>query len=94
MFFLYIIQRQKSFLHAAAFNGDSDSCKLLLANGININQVDAVSIEFHYSCVTTLLYMGYIFYGREIRIVIACGKEQWLSKAEEIWKLHESIALS
>ena len=89
--FLYFIQYQQSFLHAAATGGQSDSCKFLLANGININEVDWVSIEFHYSGVTTLIYIGYIFYGREIRLVIACGKAQWLSEAEEIWKLHESI---
>ena len=94
VFLLYIIQYQMSFLHATAIKGHSDICKLLLANGININQVDGVSIVFHYSCVTTVIYIGYIFCGREIRLVISCGKEQCLSEAEEIWKLHESTALS
>ena len=92
--FLYIIQNEWSFIHASSIRGHSDSCKLLLANGININQVDEVSIVFHYSCVTTVIYIGYIFCGREIRLFISCGKEQCLNEAEEIWKLHESIALS
>ena len=52
MIFYYIIQSGKSFLHNSA-SGQTDVCSFLISKGANINQVDNVSIEFHYSCVTT-----------------------------------------
>ena len=89
MMFYYIIQHGYSFLHGCAVNGHTDVCIFLISKGVNINQVDEVSIVFHYSCVTTdNIYIGYV------RPVISCGKEQCLSEVEEIWRLHESTAIS
>ena len=53
MIFYYIIQGGQSFLHSSAINGQADVCILLISKGANINQVNEVSIVFHYSCVTT-----------------------------------------
>ena len=53
MIFYYIIQHGYSFLHISVVNGDTDICSFLISKGANINQVDVVSIEFHYSRVTT-----------------------------------------
>ena len=51
--FYLIIQGGYSFLHTCALNRRSDVCSFLISRGVNINQVDVVSIVFHYSCVTT-----------------------------------------
>ena len=95
MILYYIIQYGYSFLHMCAANGHTDVCSFLISKGANINQVNRVSIVFHYSCVTILIiYIGYIPSGRDVRPVISCGKEQCLSEAEEIWRLHEISAIS
>ena len=41
-----------------------------------------------------IIYIVYIPSGKDVRPVISCGKEQCLSEAEEIWRLHESSAIS
>ena len=66
MKFYYVIQREESFLHSCAgSNGHTDVCSLLISKGVNINQVDRVSIVFHYSCVTTdNMYRIYPFWQR------------------------------
>ena len=62
MIFYYLIQSGKSFLHISAQNGHTDVCNFLLSKGANINQVDKVSIVFHYSYITTYnIHMIYIF---------------------------------
>ena len=95
MIFYYIIQRGKSFLHSSAVYGQTDVCSFLISKGANINQVDDVSIEFHYSCVTTdNIYIGYIPSNRDTRPVIPCGKEHCLSEAKEIRRLHQISAIS
>ena len=53
MIFYYIIQNGWSFLLICTANGHTDVCRFLITKGANINQVDRVSIVFHYSCVTT-----------------------------------------
>ena len=53
MMLYYVIQGGWSFLHSSAASGKTDVCRFLISKGANINQVDEVSIEFHYSCVTT-----------------------------------------
>ena len=53
MIFYYIIQWGWSFLHTCTFHGHTDVCSFLIPKGVNIDQVDEVSIVFHYSCVTT-----------------------------------------
>ena len=53
MIFYYIIQNGWSFLHSSAANRHTYVCRFLITKGANINQVDKVSIVFHYSCVTT-----------------------------------------
>ena len=95
MIFYYIIQGGKSFLHSIVVNGHTDVCSFLISKGANINQVDKVSIEFHYSCVTTdNIYIGYIPSNRDTRPVIPCGKEHCLSEAKEIRRLHQISAIS
>ena len=62
MIFYYLIQVGKSFLHSSAQNGQTDVCNFLLSKGANINQVNVVSIVFHYSYITTYnIHMIYIF---------------------------------
>ena len=74
MIFYYIIQWGWSFLHISAFQGQTDIISFLKSKGVNINQVDMVSIVFHYSCVTTdNIYIGYIPSGKDVRPVISCG---------------------
>ena len=76
MIFCYIIQNGYSFLHSSAVNGQTDICSFLFKKGVNINQVDRVSIVFHYSCVTTdyINIYGYIPSDIKVRPVISCGK--------------------
>ena len=75
MIFYYIIQSGYSFLHPCSYMGHTDVCSFLISRGANINQVDRVSIVFHYSCVTTdNIYIGYISSGKDVRPVISCGK--------------------
>ena len=49
----YVIQDEQSFLHSCKWNGHTDVVSFLISKGVNINQLDRVSIVFHYSCVTT-----------------------------------------
>ena len=53
MIFYYLVQGGDSFLHSSAWKGRTDVCNFLLSKGANINQVDTVSIVFHYSYITT-----------------------------------------
>ena len=48
MIFYYVIQDGQSFLHKSADSGQTDICHFLISKGVNINQVDKVSIVFHY----------------------------------------------
>ena len=65
MILYYILQDRWSFLHPCAWNGHTDVCSFLISKGVNINQVDRVSIVFHYSCVTTdFIYRIYPFWQR------------------------------
>ena len=65
MIFYYIIQSGNSFLHLCAVNSQTDICRFLISKGANINQVNMVSIVFHYSCVTTdNIYRIYPFWQR------------------------------
>ena len=62
MIFYYIIQDGGSFLQTCGWNGRTDICHFLISKGANVNQVDKVSIVFHYSCVTTTnIYRIYPF---------------------------------
>ena len=47
MIFYYIIQCGRSFLHACIQYGRTDVCRFLISIGVNIDQVDEVSIVFH-----------------------------------------------
>ena len=47
MIFYYIIQAGYSFLHVCALNAHIDVCRFLISKGVNIDQVDEVSIVFH-----------------------------------------------
>ena len=53
MLFYYVIQDGHSFLHTCTIYEHTDVCSFLISKGVNINQVDDVSIVFHYSCVIT-----------------------------------------
>ena len=70
MILYYIIQGGTSFLHSCALGGNIDVSSLLITKGANINQVDLVSILFHYSCVTTD-NIGYIPSGKDVSPVIS-----------------------
>ena len=94
MIFYCIIQEWYSFLHICAINRHIDVIIFLISNGANINQVNMVSIVFHYSCVTTdNIYRIYPFWQR-CKTCYIMWEKQCLSEAEEIWRLHESTALS
>ena len=94
MIFYYIIQSGYSFLHSSSIKGQADVCNFLISKGVNINQVDVVSIVFHYSCVTTdNIYKIYPFWQR-CKTCYIMWEKQCLSEAEEILRLHESTALS
>ena len=94
MILYYIVQSGYSFLHPCAYMGYTDVCSFLISRGANINQVDRVSIVFHYSCVTTdNIYRIYLFWQR-CKTCYIMWEEQCFSEAEEIWWLHESTALS
>ena len=94
MMFFYIIQDGQSFLHQCAFHGHTDVISFLISKGVNINQVDEVSIVFHYSCVSTdNMYRIYPFWQR-CKTCYIMREKQCLSEAEEIWRLNESTALS
>ena len=63
--FYDILQLGLSFLDCSAVKGHIDICSFLISKGANINQVDRVSIVFHYSCVTTdNIYRIYPFWQR------------------------------
>ena len=90
MVFYYIIQHGHSFLHSC---GPTDVCSFLISKGVNINQVNWVSIVFHYSCVTTdNIYRIYPFWQR-CKTCYIMWEKQCLSEAEEFCRLHESTAL-
>ena len=61
MIFYYVIQDGQSFLHKSADSGQTDICRFLISKGVNINQVDKVSVVFYYSCVTTDNIYIYIY---------------------------------
>ena len=46
--FYYIVQGEYTFLHTSAAKGHTDVCSFLISKGVNISQVDKVSIVFHY----------------------------------------------
>ena len=92
MILYYVIQGDQSFLHPYAWNGHTDVCSFLISKGVNINQVDRVSIVFHYSCVTTdNIYRIYPFWQR-CKTCYIMWEKQCLSEAEDICRLHESTA--
>ena len=63
MIFYYLIQGGQSCLHISGWEGHTDVCNFLLSKGANINQVDNVSIVFHYSYITTYnIHMIYIIF--------------------------------
>ena len=65
MILYYNIQDGDSFLHPYGLTGRTDVSRFLISKGVNINQVDRVSIVFHYSCVTTdNIYRIYPFWQR------------------------------
>ena len=65
MIFYYLMQYGCSFLHISASQGNTDVCNFLISKGANINQVDEVSIVFHYSYITTYnIHMIYSFWQR------------------------------
>ena len=67
---IYIIQSGWSFLHVSAAKGHTDVISFLIAKEAYINQVDWVSIVFHYSCVTTdNIYRIYPFW-QDVRPVV------------------------
>ena len=79
MIFYYIIQSEDSFLHICAAEGHTDVCSFLILKGANINQVDRVSIVFHYSCVTTdNIQRIYPFWQRCKTCYIMWEKQCWV----------------